>query len=108
MGAKAASEARKPLRHSFGSTSQERGGAGVGTIVSGFRFRRAPGTISAEDMIIAKLEWAKLSEPSRQIDDAAGILRVAGSTLQRGYLDRWVDELGLAAEWDAALRVSRG
>jgi hypothetical protein len=55
-------------------------------------------------VIIAKLEWAKLSQSMRQIDDVAGIVRVTGSDLQLGYVERWVGELGLATEWDTALR----
>jgi len=57
-----------------------------------------------EDVILAKLEWAKRSESERQIEDAGGVLRVQGDRLERGYLARWVGELGLEAQWDAAVR----
>src|SRR4051812_15030935 len=63
---------------------------------------------SAEDVIIAKLEWAKLSESARQIDDVVGILRTTGSEVDHEYVERWVGELGLAAEWNAALRAAGG
>jgi hypothetical protein len=57
-------------------------------------------TASAEDTIIAKLEWAKDSGSDRQLDDVAGILRVRGEgTLDLAYLEHWIEELGLAAQW---------
>jgi len=36
---------------------------------------------SAEDVVIAKLEWAKIGGSPRQIEDAAGILRIRGDQL---------------------------
>ena len=56
-----------------------------------------------EDVVIAKLEWAKRSGSERQIDDAGGILRSKGVDLDRGYVERWVAALGLAPQWAAAL-----
>jgi hypothetical protein len=62
---------------------------------------------TAEDIILSKLEWSKLSESQRQIDDAAGILRLQGSTLDRTYLDKWIGELGLAKQWSDAQRTAK-
>ena len=59
---------------------------------------------TAEDVIIAKLEWSKLGESSRQIEDAAGILRIRGGELDLGYIDAWVERLGLGSQWEAAQR----
>ncbi len=59
---------------------------------------------SAEDVLIAKLEWAKLGASERQIEDAAGILRLQGDRLDRGYVEKWVEQLGLEAQWAAARR----
>jgi hypothetical protein len=59
---------------------------------------------SAEDIILAKLEWAKLGESQRQIDDAAGIIRLRGDSLDRLYLDKWVGDLGLEKQWSNAQR----
>ena len=61
---------------------------------------------SAEDIILAKLEWAKLGASQRQIDDAAGILKLRGESLDRSYLDKWVRELNLVQEWSAAQRTA--
>jgi len=59
-------------------------------------------TATAEDTIIAKLEWAKLGASDRQIEDVAGILRVRGADLDLDYIERWVTELGLAEPWRRA------
>ncbi len=58
---------------------------------------------SAEDVVIAKLEWAKLGASARQIEDAAGIIRLQQERLDRNYIERWVKELGLAEQWTHAL-----
>ena len=55
-----------------------------------------------EDVLIAKLEWAKMGESERQVADAAGILKMQGATLDRGYIRRWVTALGLEEQWNAA------
>ena len=55
---------------------------------------------SAEDTIIAKLEWSKLSGGSeRQRRDIAGMLATVGDDLDRGYIERWLNELDLTVEW---------
>lgn len=61
---------------------------------------------SAEDVVVAKLEWAKRGGSERQIEDAAGILRIRGKDLDREYIDKWVEDLGLRQEWAEALRKS--
>ena len=61
---------------------------------------------SAEDVLLAKLEWAKLAESERQIEDAAGVLRVQGEALDRDYVCRWVAALGLARQWERALLLA--
>jgi len=61
---------------------------------------------SAEDVIISKLEWSKLAQSQRQIEDAAGILKIRGDSLDRWYLDRWVRELGLTKEWNEARGIA--
>lgn len=54
---------------------------------------------TAEDTIIAKLEWALAGGSDRQLRDVAGILRLRGDTLDRAYIERWVAELGVADAW---------
>jgi len=57
---------------------------------------------SAEDIVIAKLEWSKLAQSQRQIEDAAAILRARRETLDRSYIEKWARELHLEDEWDKA------
>lgn len=57
---------------------------------------------TAEDLIIAKLEWAKLGASARQIEDVSALLRVAADSLDRKYLAEWVGKLDLGAQWRAA------
>ncbi len=59
-------------------------------------------TATAEDTIIAKLEWAKAGASQRQLDDVAGILRVRAGGLDLSYIEHWVAELGLAEQWRLA------
>jgi hypothetical protein len=55
---------------------------------------------SAEDVVISKLEWAKKGGGSeRQLRDVRGVLDQRGPDLDAVYIARWVDALGLQAEW---------
>jgi len=63
--------------------------------------------VRAEDLVIAKLEWARLGQSHRQVEDAAGILRVRAGQLDLGYVEKWVRELGLEREWGEARRLQR-
>jgi hypothetical protein len=59
-----------------------------------------------EDVVIANLEWEKLGKSSRQIEDAAGILKVRRDQLDLPYIEKWVQELGLTAQWLQARRLA--
>jgi hypothetical protein len=61
---------------------------------------------TAEDVLIAKLEWAKLGESQRQLEDAAGILRARSGELDQAYLEKWVRELQLNEQWEMACRLA--
>lgn len=65
-----------------------------------------PGTTAyiatAEDTIIAKLEWAQAGESERQLRDVASIVSVLGEKLDRPYIEHWVAELGLVDLWEQA------
>jgi hypothetical protein len=66
-----------------------------------------PGFVaSAEDVILAKLEWAKATGSERQLDDAAGILAIA-SELDLSYIDRWAATLGLEDAWSTVRDEAR-
>jgi hypothetical protein len=55
-----------------------------------------------EDVVLAKLEWAKIGDSERQLIDAAGILTVQRGKLDIAYIEHWVRELGLDLQWAAA------
>ena len=54
---------------------------------------------SPEDVLLAKLQWAKLGESDRQLQDAAGILHTQGDKLDLAYIETWVRELHLEQHW---------
>ena len=59
---------------------------------------------TAEDTIIATLEWARAGESERQIRDVVGVLQMREGELDLGYIERWIEELGLADLWERAKR----
>ena len=55
---------------------------------------------TAEDTIIAKLEWATHGHSERQLRDVTGILEVKGDDLDFDHIDHWTAELGLTEIWN--------
>jgi hypothetical protein len=53
---------------------------------------------TAEDVILHKLYWNKLTPSDRQLQDAAGIFAVQAGTLDRPYLTRWATILQVEHE----------
>lgn len=60
---------------------------------------------SPEDVIIAKLRWAKQGGSDRQLQDVAGIAGMQGSNLDLAYVERWVCEFSLQQQWQAARKM---
>jgi hypothetical protein len=59
---------------------------------------------TAEDTVLTKLEWARRAGGSqRQVADAQGIVDVRGDELDRAYIERWADSLGVLALWQQLL-----
>lgn len=69
-------------------------------------FGRPTPVATAEDTVLAKLEWAKAGESERQLRDVARIVAVSGDSFDMEYLNRWIAELGLADEWRQAERTA--
>jgi uncharacterized nucleotidyltransferase DUF6036 len=61
---------------------------------------------TAEDIVVSKLEWSKLAQSQRHIEDVAGILRMRWDSLDRSYIEKWIMELGLQKEWNDARRAA--
>lgn len=65
---------------------------------------------TAEDCVLTKLEWfekgGRVSD--RQWRDVLGVLRISGDGLDRAYLARWAQELGLDELLAAAMREAFG
>lgn len=62
----------------------------------------------AEDVILAKLEWAKLGDSERQLRDAAEIAAVQGPALDTIRVERWAEELGVWPQWLRVLELNDG
>jgi hypothetical protein len=58
---------------------------------------------TAEDVILHKLIWNRISPSERQLGDAAGVVAVQADALDRNYLQQWAKELQVAAELDRLL-----
>lgn len=60
---------------------------------------------SAEDIIVQKLDWFEKGNriSDRQWNDLVGVLKVRGDALDRQYLRRWAEHLGVSELLDRAL-----
>lgn len=55
---------------------------------------------TAEDVIISKLEWSKLGQSYRQMEDAAKVFKSQQRTLDKSYVEKWTHDLGLEQQWN--------
>ena len=51
---------------------------------------------TAEDVILHKLHWHRLTPSERQVMDAAGVVAVQAERLDHNYLTLWASRLGLS------------
>jgi hypothetical protein len=65
---------------------------------------------TAEDVVIAKLDWYRASAVSsdRQWHDLVGVIKVQAPTIDREYLRQWAARLGLTELLDRALAEAAG
>ncbi|MBU0502535.1 MAG: hypothetical protein ABIH69_06845 [bacterium] len=54
---------------------------------------------SPEDVILKKLEWHKMGQSQKHLDDIKGILRISGAKLDFKYIDEWSVKLGVRGIW---------
>jgi len=59
---------------------------------------------TAEDTVLAKLEWAKLGESERQLRDVQALVEAKGESLDHAYIERWLDDVGVRELWGRVLR----
>jgi hypothetical protein len=50
---------------------------------------------TAEDIILAKLEWSKMAGSERQFSDALNVAKLQRENLDRAYLEKWAKELDI-------------
>lgn len=64
-------------------------------------FSEGMNTLSAspEDIIIAKLRYYDEGGSEKHIRDIRGMLRVSGDDIDRDYVAKWVEKLGVAEHW---------
>ena len=56
---------------------------------------------SPEDVIIRKLEYFREGGSDKHLRDIAGILKIDDARIDYAYIERWVAQFGLEAEWRA-------
>jgi hypothetical protein len=58
---------------------------------------------TAEDVILHKLIWNRISPSDRQLGDAAGVVAVQAGALDESHLKQWAQELKVTTELDRLL-----
>jgi len=56
-----------------------------------------------EDVVIKKLEYYRDGESEKHLRDIAGVVKVTGDELDRGYIEDWVRRLDLEETWQRVL-----
>lgn len=63
--------------------------------------------ISAEDMVLTKLEWFKRSKNTKHLDDVVGIIKVQAGKLNKAYIMGVLEKLGIKKYWNLAVEKSK-
>jgi hypothetical protein len=58
---------------------------------------------TAEDAILHKLYWHKITPSDRQLQDAAGVYAIQADALDSAYLREWAAILGVEPELESLL-----
>ncbi len=54
-----------------------------------------------EDVILSKLEWATMGGSARQLEDVRRLLAVGADTVDRAYIERWIEPLYVRDAWQS-------
>lgn len=57
-----------------------------------------------EDVILGKMQYYREGGSEKHLRDIAGILKVSGDQVDRQYVARWAEQMGLAEIWQAVLK----
>jgi len=57
-----------------------------------------------EDIIISKMLYYREGGSEKHLRDISGMLKVSGDQIDRSYVVRWAEELGVTEVWQAVLR----
>jgi hypothetical protein len=55
---------------------------------------------SPEDIIIKKLQWFKMGESQKHLEDIKGMLRISADKLDLNYIKKWTIKLDLFDIWE--------
>jgi len=58
---------------------------------------------SPEDVILKKLEYYREGKSEKHLRDIAGVLKISGDDIDRAYIERWADRLGVREIWDRVM-----
>jgi len=58
---------------------------------------------TAEDVILHKLIWNRISPSDRQLGDAAGVVAVQANALDKSYLQKWAHQMKVTDELERLL-----
>jgi len=58
---------------------------------------------TAEDVILHKLFWNRITPSERQLGDAAGVVAVQAAALDELYLKKWATDLGVVEDLNRLL-----
>jgi hypothetical protein len=58
---------------------------------------------TAEDVVLHKLYWNRITPSERQLGDVAGVMAVQRGQLDEAYMRSWAAELGVLGELEAGL-----
>lgn len=56
-----------------------------------------------EDIILSKLVYYREGDSEKHPRDIAAMLRISSDQIDRAYIESWIDELGVVAQWQKVL-----
>lgn len=60
--------------------------------------------VSPEDLILSKLQWYQQTNSSRHLEDVDSIFKISGKILDKKYLKKWSEKLGVLSILNKLIR----